>query len=257
MLAPVNWIRRTRLRALLARQLENWDDVWSAYERGATVPVLRFRDGRAFHHGPRDAPVFLFLEIFANRCYSRLSPGHVDGAIVDVGANIGAFTLEAAARYPGSPVHAYEPDPASREVLRQNVAANGLERRVTIWPEAVAASDGVIEFHPAAASLESGTRAGSHAPIQARAVSLATVLARLGGRAGLLKIDAEGSEVEILESAAAPCARHIVGEFHPWLVEHAETRLRAALSRAFDVQFVVSRRCGTMFAASARSTGGC
>jgi hypothetical protein len=30
--APIAWIRRTRPRALLARQLENWDAVWSAYE---------------------------------------------------------------------------------------------------------------------------------------------------------------------------------------------------------------------------------
>ena len=250
MRAPVNWIRRARLRALLARRLENWDAVWSAYEGGSVVPVLRFRDGRRFHHGPRDAPVFLFLEIFANRCYSRLAPPRVDGAIVDIGANIGAFTLDAAARYRDAPIHAYEPDPVSREVLQRNVNANGLDRRVTIWPDAVAAADGTLEFHQSGASLESGSHAASGSTIRVPAVSLATVVSRLGGAAGLMKIDAEGAEVEMLESVAdAPPAHHIVGEFHPWLVEQSEQRLRAALSPAFDVDFVVNRRCGTMFVA--------
>lgn len=250
MSAPVNWIRRARLRALLARQLENWDAVWSAYEIGSAVPVLRFRDGRTFHHGPRDAPVFLFLEIFANRCYSRLSPSRVDGAVVDIGANIGAFTLEAAARYPDAPIHAYEPDPVSRSVLHTNVKANGLDRRVTIWPEAVAAADGTLEFHQSGASLESGVHAGPGPRIRVPAVSLSTVVSRLGGAAGLIKVDAEGAEVEMLEAfAGPPPADHIVGEFHPWLVERSEARLRDALAPAFDVDFIVNRRCGTMFAA--------
>ena len=218
MLAPVNWLRRARLRALLARQLENWDAVWSAYEHGAPVPALQFRDGRAFHHGPRDAPVFLFLEIFANRCYSRLAPARASGPIVDIGANIGAFTLEAAVRYPDVLIHAYEPDPVSRNVLRKNVSANGLAGRVTIWPDAVAASDGMLEFHQSGASLESGAHASGGPGIRVPSVSLATVIERLGGPAGLMKIDAEGAEVEMLEAASIAPAAHIVGEFHPWLV---------------------------------------
>lgn len=253
-LTPLAWLRRARLRALLARQLENWDAVWIAYERGSALPVLRFRDGRTFHHGPRDAPVFLFLEIFANRCYSRLTPSAVTGPIIDIGANIGAFTLECAARHPASLIHAYEPDAVSRDVLRHNVAVNGLDARVTIWPEAVAASDGEIDFRQSEASLESGSLAAAGCSVRVASVSLDTVLTRAGGAAGLLKIDAEGAEVEILEMASGITrAGHIVGEFHPWLVENARNRLQAALSADFDVEFIVNRRCGAMFAASVRA----
>ncbi len=252
-LTPVAWIRRARLRSLMARQLENWDAVWSAYEDGSALPVLRFRDGRTLQHGPRDAPVFLFLEIFANRCYSRLTPAHLTGTIVDIGANIGAFTLECASRYAASVIHAYEPDPVSRDVLRRNVVTNGLDGRVTIWPEAVAASDGEIDFRPGSASLESGALASEGPSVRVPSVSLDTVLTRAGGRTGLLKIDAEGAEVEVFEAASGLTrAGHIVGEFHPWLVENARSRLQAALSADFDVEFIVNRRCGTMFAAAAK-----
>jgi FkbM family methyltransferase len=175
---------------------------------------------------------------------------------VDIGANIGAFTLEAAARYPDAPIHAYEPDPISREVLRHNVAANRLERRVSLWPEAVAGADGTLEFHHSGASLESGAHASSGPGIRVPCVSLRTVLARLDGAAGLMKIDAEGAEVEMLEAASAPPAAHLVGEFHPWLVERAEQRLRDALTPAFEVEFVVNRRCGTMFTASLKGSRG-
>ena len=69
----------------------------------------------------------------------------------------------------------------------------------------------------------------------------------------LMKIDAEGAEVEILETASTAPAAHVVGEFHPWLVAQSEERLRAALTPAYEVEFVVSRRCGAMFKASAKA----
>jgi hypothetical protein len=90
--------------------------------------------------------------------------------------------------------------------------------------------------------------------VRVASVSLATVLTRVGGAAGLLKIDAEGAEVEAFETAPGLArAARIVGEFHPWLVENARQRLQAALSADFDVEFIVNRRCGAMFSASAKA----
>ncbi len=57
-------------------------------------------------------------------------------------ASLGAFTIDCARRYPRVAIHAYEPDPETCELLRQNVAANGLAGRVTVWNEAVAGRAG-------------------------------------------------------------------------------------------------------------------
>jgi 31-O-methyltransferase len=54
-----------------------------------------------------------------------ISPGDV---VLDIGANIGVFTLYAAKQ--GAQVYAYEPMPATYGVLQQNVKAHGLGRLV-------------------------------------------------------------------------------------------------------------------------------
>lgn len=56
---------------------------------------------------------------------SLLAPGMT---VVDVGANHGLFTLEAAHFIgPSGTIHAFEPAPATRERLKANLKANGLE----------------------------------------------------------------------------------------------------------------------------------
>jgi tRNA/tmRNA/rRNA uracil-C5-methylase (TrmA/RlmC/RlmD family) len=54
-----------------------------------------------------------------------ISPGDV---VLDIGANIGVFTLYAAKQ--GAQVYAYEPMPPTYGVLQQNVKAHGLCRLV-------------------------------------------------------------------------------------------------------------------------------
>ena len=247
----VDAARRIRLQALLAAQLENWREVWRAYRANHRPPVLRFRDGRTLDHGPHDAPVFLFLEIFANRCYDRFMPRDLDGVVVDAGANIGAFTMACASRHPRVTIHAYEPNPAARAMLARNVAANGLSSRVTIWPEALGARDGTVRFQVAQASLEAGLLASGNS-VEVPAVSLATVIARAGGSVSLLKIDVEGAEADVFEASPSQGVDSIVGEYHPEMSPRVVERLTAALDRDFTVQFSDTRQCGRTFAATRR-----
>ena len=70
--------------------LANSSDVWQAYTTGAAVPPLVFRNGLTLHHGPADAPVHLFFEVFANGCYRRRIPFPASGIVIDIGANAAA-----------------------------------------------------------------------------------------------------------------------------------------------------------------------
>ena len=67
-----------------------------------------------------------------------LAPGDV---VVDVGANIGNHTVFFAGVC-GCSVIAVEPAPAALDLLRQNVASNGLEDKVTIVAQALASEKG-------------------------------------------------------------------------------------------------------------------
>lgn len=249
-------LRRMRLRALLAWQVRNWREVFDAYMAGAQPPPLRFRNGMMLHHECGDSPVFLFFEIFANGCYRRSAPLPQHGTIVDIGANIGAFALDCAFRRPLVTIHAYEPNPRVFRTLEKNVAENGLQDRVRLFDEAVAACDGTLQLWDEGASVAAGafgSRPAGAASLDVKAVSLTTVTAR-AGNVNLLKIDAEGAEVEILSRASdLACVARVVGEYHEHLVPGCAAHLKQSLETAgFTFNLVNSGRCESLFVARNR-----
>ena len=253
-------LRHLRLQALMARQLVNWREAWLTYSTGSPMPPLRFRNGLVIHHGERDSPGPLYFEIFAHGCYRRDLPAAVSGSIVDVGANIGAFTLDIAARYPAAAIHAYEPDPETCGVLRQNVEANGLASRVRIWNEAVSNEAGRLTLWAGEGSVYASahlTALSRGASREVPAVTLSEVVGRTGGRVGILKLDCEGAEAGILETAgsALDAVDYLVAEYHPDLVPDVVPRLRRVLDPSFAVTTADSHRCGHLMRARRRAVG--
>lgn len=81
-----------------------------------------------------------FWQIFARRVY----PVHAsDLVILDVGANIGLFTLYAARQAPSAKIFAIEPFPATFERLQQTVRDHALADQVACLNLAVTASSGI------------------------------------------------------------------------------------------------------------------
>jgi hypothetical protein len=62
--------------------------------------------------------------VFERGEYGGLRAGWVRAAptVLDVGAGVGAFALDAKLRHPGAAVHCFEPDPAALDLLRLNLA---------------------------------------------------------------------------------------------------------------------------------------
>jgi FkbM family methyltransferase len=135
-----------------------------------------------------------------------------DLIMVDIGAWIGPLTLYAAGLK--ARVLAYEPDPVARAELAANLALNPeLAERVTILPLAVG---------PGAAEVRLGNRtsarggdsmssllfADARVGWPVRSVGLTDVLSAIPAELlGLVKIDIEGAEAEMLEPAAELLAR--------------------------------------------------
>ena len=64
---------------------------------------------------------------------------------VDVGANIGSYTVLATAVC-GAQTIAAEPDPGTSHSLKRNVQANGIEQRVTLVEAALGSARGTARF---------------------------------------------------------------------------------------------------------------
>jgi FkbM family methyltransferase len=139
---------------------------------------------------------------------SLLAEGMV---FVDVGAHIGLYTLLAARRVgPQGKVFAFEPAPENFRVLKYNIAQNELAN-VTAELMAVTRARGRATFtlsekdsasHTLAGSLQEGRK------IETETISLDEYFAGCEPRIGVIKVDAEGAELGILEGMQGILSRH-------------------------------------------------
>ncbi len=98
----------------------------------------------------------LFDEIVVRSRYLRGGIEIRDGdLVVDVGANIGLFTLYAAAQAADVHIHAFEPVPAAAEALETNVRAYGIRADVERAALGRTAGESSFTFYPQS-SLQSG-----------------------------------------------------------------------------------------------------
>ncbi|WP_229714007.1 FkbM family methyltransferase, partial [Streptomyces fuscichromogenes] len=100
-----------------------------------------------FHHN-RSETEFVYEEIFAGEGYLKngITLGD-DACVVDVGANIGMFSLFAGLTYPGARVYAFEPIPPVFASLQRNVALYGLHARVFDYGLGAVAGEETFTFY--------------------------------------------------------------------------------------------------------------
>lgn len=127
--------------------------------------------------------------------------------VIDIGANVGEFTLAQAAR--GARVFAIEGDPAVFDCLRLNTAGNPAITPVQalIWKE-----EADLTFYSAPRQSDSSVFRPTSGETLRELRLPATTLDRLAERLGidgvtLLKCDAEGAEPEVIEGGRALLAR--------------------------------------------------
>lgn len=124
---------------------------------------------------------------------------------VDVGANIGALALHAAALVgDAGRVTAIEAHPRTFGFLRDNVALNR-RRNVTLLNFAVGDRHGTLRFSDVKSDEKNGVVEAGGLELQVR--TLDELLAGSPGPIRLLKLDVEGFELNVLRGAGAVLAR--------------------------------------------------
>jgi FkbM family methyltransferase len=146
--------------------------------------------------------------------------------VVDIGANIGYYTLLAARLVgPEGRVHAFEPSPENFALLSRNVDVNGY-KNVVLIPKAVSDRSGTATLRIDRASSGghslSNFRGGADS-IEVETISLDDYFANGTETVGVLKMDAEGAEVAILDGMSALLTRNpnltLLTEFFPRAVQ--------------------------------------
>jgi FkbM family methyltransferase len=136
---------------------------------------------------------------------------HPGDTVIDVGANSGLYTLEAATRVgPGGTVVALEPNPDMTAVLRANIERNRLAA-VRVRPLAAAEAPGPARLYENLGRPNAFGLTPRHPDTPWRPVTTVT-LDQLAADEGLgpvhlVKVDAEGAEDRVLAGAAGLLAR--------------------------------------------------
>ena len=195
------------------KNIENWPEGLALrLNRSQKVDrLLRFKNGLAMlcRGGTRDWDVLheLFFEDGYARAFHYLKDlGDREGVVLDLGGNIGSFSLLAALNTaPAVEIHAYEPGPENARVFQINTLVNPhLRSPIFLHQVAVGGKDGEASWffdadNPGGSSLyaKSGTAT------TVKLASFSGVVAALKKPVLLAKIDIEGSEFDLLENTPA------------------------------------------------------
>lgn len=143
----------------------------------------------------------MIWEVFHDDAYPYVADKK-NPVIVDIGAHIGSFGVSKAIRYPGARIYCYEPFPPTCTLLRANTAAYP---NITVYNSGVSDSrkTATLYINSINPAQNSAFKKTSNS-VDIHLVSLQDVFTENGiDRIDLLKIDCEGSEFDILFSAAS------------------------------------------------------
>lgn len=183
-----------------------------------TTPVgnmVTMRDGTRLHLSGHPHDIITLFVIFVREEYGRF-PGR--GTVVDIGANLGMFSLYAA-RQGAARVFAFEPNASAYAIMEGNLARNARGARLFGRRLAVSGMHGKRVQFPVVPSVynriaEDGEE-GTFETVET--TSLAQIVARdAPDGIDLLKLDCEGAEYDILYAPDAPLekVREIRMEYH-------------------------------------------
>ncbi len=242
--ASGSWLTRAARALILERRLP--DAVRARFD-AALIRLGRIEHTQSIagyrvtsRRGTVDAD-FLANVLVNEEYFAHGGPPAIDATIVDIGANIGSFTLAAAKHARAGRIIAVEPVPENLRLLRRNVEQNGLGQ-VEILPGAVTHPDahGSVTLHVADPGFHSTAFDRGRGSINVRGWTLAEIFERYQiNRCDFLKIDCEGAEFDFLPTVEPETWRkvkRVAMEFSApvldWVNGQAPTAAQLALKRA-------------------------
>lgn len=145
-------------------------------------------------------------------CYDIPFSPKVPPIMIDIGANVGAFVRFAVNRWPGCTIHAYEPVPSNYRLLQRTVA--DLPDKARIHTYELAVKDHNCEVKLCQGAFNCGEWSEVMPDLGKYSVVVTAMAAKDLPKADILKMDVEGSELEILSGLIDR-----IGEFSAVMLE--------------------------------------
>jgi len=170
-----------------------------------------------------------YLEIFKYKHHTKITnfPSKNNSVVIDLGANEGFYVLKVKEMAPKSKIIAVEPNPSAFKVLKKNVEANKL-KNIIIVNKAVTSKNGKINFEIVKGLTEIGAvkvykkfrKRNRLKKIVVNSITLDRLCKKYKiNKIDLLKIDVEGSELDILKSS-----KNILSKIDKAIIEYHEAQ---------------------------------
>jgi len=158
------------------------------------------------------------------------------GNIVDIGANIGIFSIHAATLFPQAKIIAYEPCSETFANLKKNVNPFNIQ----VYPYAVGQQSGKVhlsvEGDLTACYVTQNSSSSINSSQMCDMISFEGIVDQMGRKIELLKLDCEGSEYEIMQSPSFNCVQYVVGEFHTCAQGNPNYGLELLKQKGFTIE---------------------
>ncbi len=219
------------------RLFRNWPirliEFFSFYPYKKIRCVLR--NGLIFNVRKNSSDVITIWECIGKRVYEKYFRVNLNDIVIDIGANVGAFSIYAANLAKKGKVYAFEPEEKNFKLLEENIGANNLSN-IKIFKLGVAGRKKKTKLFIS----KMPTSHSIYIPSKASGKSLTTQFITLKqifkenkiNRCNFLKIDCEGAEYDILFNCPKEVLKKIekiAMEFHDFDKKHNHLRLKQYL----------------------------
>lgn len=170
-----------------------------------------------------------------------------DSCVIDVGANIGAYSIPLAKVWPTCDIHAFEPNPAALRRFEHNRSLNGPLANLFVHNVGLSdksdqlnlyAFDGVTGDSAKSTFVDPAHRNWDTQKVSVRVVPLDTLVTDFKKRISVIKIDVQGFEVNVLRGA-----QNLIAQHRPFIVfEHEDSNFQSQ-----EVAYSIKRQLKACF----------
>lgn len=226
----------------LIENIINWPLIILAYIFPNHPYKLVLKNGTSFkinHH----IDALTIKEIFLEEEYT--SQNKNPKVIIDIGANIGTYSVLMSTEFPKAHIYSFEPDPRTFELLESNIRLNQCHN-VEFFRLGVSGKSGYVNFYSSpitgTSSVIRSSNQGKVRSVRIKLITLEEIIkVNKIKHIDILKLDAEGIEFDILlncQKSILSKISEIFFEYHDHLTTHRHQELVKKL-RKFGYQITI------------------
>jgi FkbM family methyltransferase len=170
-----------------------------------------------------------FIEIILDDCYQLESwkkDLSSDPVILDIGGNVGLFSLAARQAFPQAVIHTYEPNPALEPYLNHQAQVANFH----YFMQALGSQPGKVKLKLSETGASGNTVSLIDESGDIPCLALITAVENMGGKIDLAKIDCEGAEWDLFKAATVwDKVQNIAMEYHLYRKGQTLEKLQAMI----------------------------